>query len=232
LTVGKPSVVGLVTNGTVPVGRLTWLASCSETGSEHLLGQAIVRYAEDQNTALDQWPGPVSAAISDFISQPGQGVKCIVDGSEVVVGTQRWLLQHLVAFNDKIDVGSFPRSATLVYVGVDGRYAGCFGIVDAVRDESAAVIQALRDRNVDVWMVSGDSEVVALEVAAMLGIKNVLAGTLPAMKHAKVMDLQQQGRRVAVVGDGINDSPALAQANCGIAIGAGTEVAIEAPTWS
>jgi Cu+-exporting ATPase len=196
------------------------LAASLERASEHPLAAAVVAGARERGIA----PAPVV----DFDSLTGKGVVGIVDGRRVALG-------NLVLFSDLgIDAGSLAplaeemrgRGTTVLLAAVDGRAAGLLAVADPVREGAAEATAALRAEGVRVVMLTGDSRTTALAVARQLGIDEVIAEVLPADKRAHVERLQREGRRVAMAGDGINDAPALAQADVGIAMGTGTDVAI------
>jgi Cu2+-exporting ATPase len=220
LTRGEPEVTDLVPERD-DEQRVLALVAAVERASEHPLAQAVVRYADDRGAS------PLPA--SEFESFPGHGAKARVDGHEVVVGNARLMEREGMA------LGSLdqPRSElaaggrTAVMAAIDGEVAAVIGIADAARSSSAAAVDALHDLGVEVVMLTGDNEATAKRIASQLRIDNVVADVLPGDKAAQISRLQEQGRRVAMVGDGVNDAPALAQADLGIAIGAGTDVAIE-----
>lgn len=220
LTKGEPEVTDVITEGIDERQLLTLVASV-EHESEHPLAGAIVRYAAER--------GIEPAAPSSFRNEPGHGAVADVGGRRVVVGNRRLMAR------EGVDVGTIlarrdelaASGRTAVLVGVDGRAVGVVALADAARATSAQAVQALHEIGVEVVMLSGDNEATARRIAGQLGIDTVIAEVLPGEKAAKVAELQQAGRRVAMVGDGVNDAPALAQADLGIAIGAGTDVAIE-----
>jgi Cu2+-exporting ATPase len=221
LTRGEPEVTDLVVaDGTSPEHVLA-LAAALERESEHPLARAVVRHADQQRA-----PRLIATA---FRNVTGQGAVATVDGHQVVIGSQRLLEQHGVSLTSltatRDDLAGQGRTAVLM--GIDGHAAGVLAFADAPRDTSAAAITALHDAGIKVVMLTGDNRATAERIAAQLGIDTVIADVLPADKARHIADLQQQGRRVAMVGDGVNDAPALAQADLGIAIGAGTDVAIE-----
>jgi Cu2+-exporting ATPase len=192
-----------------------------EQESEHPLAGAIVKYAVAQ--------GSVSGVASGFRTMPGHGAIADVDGHRVVVGNRALLAQEgieLGRLEERRD--AFATSGrTAVLVAVDGRAVGVIAVADAARETSAEAVGALHEMGAEVVMLSGDNEATARRIAGQLGIDTVIAEVRPGDKAAKVAELQRAGRRVAMVGDGVNDAPALAQADLGIAIGAGTDVAIE-----
>ncbi|HEX2708080.1 MAG TPA: HAD-IC family P-type ATPase, partial [Solirubrobacterales bacterium] len=185
------------------------------------LAAAIVRRAESA--------GAAETGASDFENVPGHGALATVDGHAVAVGNRRLMEQKeidlgpLAARRDDLAAGG----RTAVLVAVDGRAAAVIGIADAPRETSQAAVAALHEAGAEVVMLTGDNEATAKRIAEGLGIDTVIAEVLPGDKATKVAELQAAGRKVAMVGDGVNDAPALAQADLGIAIGAGTDVAIE-----
>ncbi len=224
LTLGRPAVASLDTLGAgdEAEGRLLRLAAAVEVGSEHPLGAAIVAAARDRGEAL--------SAATVFESITGGGVRAQVDGSTVLVGNAR-LLRDAGVDPEPLAAAAAAVAAqgqTPVLVAADGACLGVIGISDPVKAEAAEAVRELRARGVEVWLVTGDNRVVADAVARQVGIEHVAAEVLPGDKQATVRELQARGRRVAMVGDGINDAPALAQADLGVAIGTGTDVAIEA----
>jgi Cu2+-exporting ATPase len=221
LTRGEPEVTDVITDGSIGAGELLPLVAAVERESEHPLAAAIVRYAE---TA-----GGDGARAEQFENVPGQGAIARVAGRRVVVGTRGLLeregiaLGALAASRDRL-AGT---GRTAVLAAVDDVAAAVIGIADAPRDTSAAAVTALHELGVEVVMLTGDNQATAARVAGALGIDTVIAEVLPGDKAATVARLQSGGRTVAMVGDGVNDAPALAQADLGIAIGTGTDVAIE-----
>ena len=221
LTKGEPEVTDVVTGDGVTQEDLLRLVAAVERESEHPLAEAIVRRAD----AL----GLAAARAGRFENVPGHGAVAAVDGRKVVVANRRLLEREGVALGDlaasRQAVAEGGRTA--VMIGLDGAAAGVIGIADAARESSAAAVSALHELGVEVVMLTGDNAATAERIARQLGIDTVIAEVLPGDKAAKVAELQASGRQVAMVGDGVNDAPALAQADLGIAIGAGTDVAIE-----
>ncbi|WP_245617396.1 heavy metal translocating P-type ATPase [Amycolatopsis taiwanensis] len=221
LTKGEPEVTDVITDSGISEPELLRLVAAVERESEHPLAAAIVRHADGQG--LD------TVRAQRFENVPGHGAIGHVDGHRVVVGNRRLLdregidLGALAAQRDQL-AGS---GHTAIVAAVDGVAAGVIGIADAARESSAAAVAALHDLGVEVVMLTGDNQATAERIAGQLGIDTVIAEVLPGDKAAKVAELQRDGRKVAMVGDGVNDAPALAQADLGIAIGAGTDVAIE-----
>ncbi|KSU53995.1 MULTISPECIES: heavy metal translocating P-type ATPase [unclassified Gordonia (in: high G+C Gram-positive bacteria)] len=217
LTKGEPTVLELEPAPGQDRRRVLTLAAAAEAGSEHPLASAIVRAARDEGIDL-----PVA---QDFSSSPAVGVSASVDGHGVRVGGPNLLAERGL---DELPVASSWREqgAIILHVLVDDRVVGAFRLADEVRPESRVAVDELHALDVQVVMITGDAQAVADDVAGRLGIDRVYAWVRPEDKAAIVADLQHEGRRVAMVGDGVNDAPALAQADVGIAIGAGTDVAI------
>ena len=217
LTKGVPALAGIDTVADLSEAEVLALAAAAEAASEHPLARAIVTAAPERQLAV-----PVTAG---FTSQPALGVTAQVNGAEVRVGGPRLLAEH--GLPDPFS-GSEAGAAgfTRLFVLRDGKVVGALSLADEVRPESAATVAALHRAGVKVAMITGDARAVADRVASQLGIDTVLAEVRPEDKAAKVAELQAAGGRVAMVGDGVNDAPALAQADVGLAIGAGTDVAI------
>ncbi|WP_404380351.1 heavy metal translocating P-type ATPase [Knoellia locipacati] len=220
LTLGAPDVTDLIIEGMGETDALALMAAV-ERESEHPLAAAIVRHAETADAPR--------LTAEDFSNVPGKGAIATVEGRRVVVGTLR-LMQA-----ESIDLGTLGTrqeelaagGKTAVLAAVDGRAVAVIGLADAVRPTSAAAVAELHEMGVEVVMLTGDNTATAQRIAAQLGVTTVIAEVLPVDKAAKVQELAAAGHRVAMVGDGVNDAPALAQADLGIAIGAGTDVAVE-----
>ena len=221
LTEGKPSLQRIITGGDFDEDEVLRLAAAAESSSEHPLARAIVDAAKAKDISIPR--------STDFDSDPGLGVMGRVNGAKVLVGNLR-LMQ-----NQGVDVARFTaaaddersQGATAIYAAVDGRPAGLLVIADAIKKTTPAAIEALKDSGVRIVMLTGDNGRTAEAVGAQLGIDDVFADVLPEDKQNIVKRLQSEGQVVAMAGDGINDAPALAQANVGIAMGTGTDVAME-----
>jgi Cu2+-exporting ATPase len=221
LTRGEPEVVEVATTDGIDENEVLRLVAAAEGDSEHPLAEAIVRAAKQR--ALE------SPRASAFEAVPGHGLLAIVDGHRLAVGNAALLHREGIA-SDSLSARSDElagQGRTSVQVAIDGKPAAVIAVADAPRDTSAAAIRALHEQGVRTVMLSGDSRPTAERIAGELGIDEVIAEVLPADKAAEVKALQQQDRKVAMVGDGVNDAPALAQADVGIAIGTGTDVAVE-----
>lgn len=227
LTVGEPVVTDVVIlSKKLSAEELIVMAGSAELGSEHPLSKAIIDYAKFISKSLDQ--------PTQFSGVSGRGIACTVGTHSVVIGNKEWMLDNEMARMDSIVLYQATQTfqsagKTTIYMGVNGELSAVFGVADAPRPEAIRTIKKLTQMGLDVWMVTGDNARTAITIADQLGIKrrNVMAEVIPSEKSSKVKKLQSAGRIVAMVGDGINDSPALAQANLGIAIGAGTEIAVE-----
>ncbi|RDH77372.1 heavy metal translocating P-type ATPase [Mycolicibacterium moriokaense] len=217
LTKGEPSVTAVVATAGAGEDEVLAAAAAAELDSEHPLAKAIVAAARARNLKV--------SAPSDFSSSPAVGVSATVDGRQIRVGGPRLVKEAGQAELPEV-AAWYGDGAIVLHVLVDGAVAGAVKLADEVRPESREAVDALHRLGIEVVMITGDAEPVARAVAADLGIERVFAGVRPQDKAAKVGELQKEGLKVAMVGDGVNDAPALAQADVGIAIGAGTDVAI------
>ena len=212
LTAGTPSVVEVRTDGMLDQDRLLTFAASAEAYSEHPLGKTMV--ASARTRSLELFPA------SEFTYEPGCGVTAVIEGHTVAVGNRT-----LVA--DAPEVVDAPGIASPVHVGVDGAYAGTILLADVIRPTARAAIAELHRRGVRTLILTGDQPATAQAVAAELGIDDVRAGLLPEQKLSAIDAEREAGRRVAMVGDGVNDAPSLARADVGIAMGSGTDIARE-----
>lgn len=225
ITQGKPTVTDYQTVRKLSHGaelKLLRLVAAVERNSEHPLADAVVKYAQSQGVDLSE--------TKDFNAIAGSGVQGIVSDHLVQIGTQRWMSElgiKTASLQPQKDTWE-AAAKTVVLIAVDGELEGIIGIADAVKPSSVAAVKALRKLNLEVVMLTGDNQKTAEAIARQVGIVRVEAQVRPEQKAAKIRELQQEGKIVAMVGDGINDAPALAQADVGIAIGTGTDVAIAA----
>ena len=225
ITEGKPTVTDYQTVRGISNGaelKLLRLVAAVERNSEHPLAEAVVRYAQSQSIDVPE--------SDNFEAVTGSGVRGTVSGRLVRIGTKRWMTELGIktdALQKQKDIWE-AEAKTVVLIAVDGELEGIMGIADAVKPSSNAAVRALRNLDLEVVMLTGDNQKTAEAIARQVGIVRVEAEVRPDQKAAKVKELQQEGKTVAMVGDGINDAPALAQADVGIAIGTGTDVAIAA----
>jgi Cu+-exporting ATPase len=221
LTEGRPAVTRILPAKGFTEAEVLRLAASVERASEHPLGQAIVRAAEGRAIAV--------ASVANFDSPTGRGAIGDVEGKLVVIGNARFLEEQKIEAAQMAEIAERLRSdgATAILVGVDGRLAGAFAIADPVKASTPQALETLRKQGLRVIMVTGDNLTTAQAIAGQLGIDEVEAEVLPDQKSAVVVRYQKAGGIVAMAGDGVNDAPALAAADVGIAMGTGTDVAIE-----
>ncbi|WP_237153356.1 heavy metal translocating P-type ATPase [Oryzibacter oryziterrae] len=216
LTEGRPELVSTVLAAGTEEAELLTLAASAQTGSEHPLGRAVIRRAE----ALGLTVSPASAVTA----LPGRGIEATVQGVNVLVGTANLMASRGI---DLGDLGAAEDALTVAFVAADGRLIGRLGFADRLRDTALAAVRELKARGIRTLMLTGDNGAVAAVVAGQLGLDSWRAGILPDGKSSEVVALRASGERVAMVGDGVNDAPALAAADVGIAMGSGTDVAME-----
>jgi P-type Cu+ transporter len=221
LTEGKPRVMSVVTADGIDEAVLLRFAASVERASEHPLAQAILTAAKERKLNLGE--------VGDFASLSGKGVTGTVDGKAIALGNAM-LIDELKIITRDLDAAAEAarqKGATAIYVAIDGRAAGVIAIADPIKPSAPAALQALRQDGLRIVMLTGDNVTTARAVASQLGIDEIEAGVLPERKSEVVQRLRNEGRRVAMIGDGVNDAPALAAADVGIAMGIGTDVAIE-----
>jgi Cu+-exporting ATPase len=222
ITTGEPEVTGLVAVEDVKEEDLLTIAASIESGSEHHLAEALVKYARSKKTRLGE--------VTDFVALPGKGVLGKVDGKKVMVGNRKLLDRSGVDSADLEDKKAKLEDAgnSVVYVALEGRAIGLVAVADTPKATSKAAVKRLKDMGLKVIMITGDNRKTADAIGKRVGIDKVLAEVLPEDKAGAIRALQEKGLKVAMVGDGINDAPALAQAEVGIAMSSGTDVAAEA----
>ena len=221
ITEGHPAVAAVRTAPGVTEAELLGLAASLEKASEHPLAEAIVRYAEEAEVEVSQ--------ATEFAAEAGQGVSGMVSGRKVLAGNQKMMDAQKVIFDGMdAEAGKLSEEGrTVLYIAADQKLLGMIAVADPVKKTSAGAIREMEQMGLDVVMLTGDHEKTARAIQKQLGISRVIAQVLPQDKEREVRRLQEEGHKVAMVGDGINDAPALARADVGIAIGAGTDVAIE-----
>ncbi len=220
ITEGKPKVTDII-SASIKEDELLKFAAAAEKGSEHPLGEAIVKEAENRNIELPQ--------IKTFNSIPGEGIITNIEGKDIVIGNRK------IMDRSKIDISNIEAKAhnladsgkTPMFIAIDGALAGIIAVADTVKENSKKAVEALHNMGIEVVMLTGDNEKTAKAIAKQVGIDRVISDVLPEGKANVIKDLQNEGKKVAMVGDGINDAPALVTAEIGMAIGSGTDVAIE-----
>lgn len=221
LTTGKPEVTDFVTVEDTNEDSLLASIASIERNSEHPLAEAIVDYAEQQSLPVND--------VDSFKALSGMGVEARIGNNEYLIGNQRLMEEKSISIRELIPHSDVleEQGKTTVYCARDGIARGVFGIADTLKPSSEETVKTLSKKGIDVWMITGDRERTGKAIAKKVGISNVMAEVMPSEKAQKVKELQSRGRIVAMTGDGINDAPALAQADVGIALGSGTDVSVE-----
>ena len=219
---------GTITNGTPEVtdfsgdDQTLQLLASAEKGSEHPLAEAIVSYAKEKSLEFLE--------VDHFEAIPGRGINATIDGKELFVGNRKLMSEKGIQTNEaETNLAQFEKEGkTAMLISVDNELRGVVAVADTVKDTAQQAIQKLHELGIEVAMLTGDNKRTAQAIAKQVGIDTIIAEVLPEEKASKVAEIQSEGKKVAMVGDGVNDAPALVKADIGIAIGTGTEVAIEA----
>ncbi len=220
VTEGKPRVTDIITAPGIEDNVLLSTAAAAEKGSEHLLGAAVIEAADERQLKQD--------TVDEFQALPGRGIEAVLTGKKLLLGNKRLMEEREVKITLlKEGEALAVEGKTPLYVAIDGSLAGIIAVADVIKPDSRRAIDKLHSMGIKTVMITGDNRGTAEAIARQAGIDDVLADVLPGDKADRVKQLQQEGRRVAMVGDGINDAPALAQADIGIAIGSGTDIAME-----
>lgn len=221
ITEGKPKITDVVVTNGMTETQLLQLAASAEKGSEHPLGEAIVKGAEDQGIEFKN--------VDQFKAIPGHGIEVTIEGKNLLLGNRKLMVERNISLANLETTSDqlAGEGKTPMYIAIDNQIAGIIAVADTVKENSKKAIERLHQMGIEVAMITGDNKRTAAAIAKQVGIDRVLAEVLPQDKASEVKKLQAEGKKVAMVGDGINDAPALAQADIGIAIGSGTDVAME-----
>jgi Cu+-exporting ATPase len=221
ITYGEPILTDVLVEGYLTEAELLQLAGSAEAHSEHPLADAIVHYVKEKQIPL--------LKATAFQAVPGFGVEAVINGEKVLVGTRKWLERHHIDLHASLDKMNRLEEAgkTAMLVAADGEYAGMIAVADRVKETSQAAIKRLKEMGLEVVMMTGDNRRTAASIAEEVGIDNAISEVLPESKAEEIKKLQRGNKKVAMVGDGINDAPALAVADIGMAVGTGTDIAIE-----
>ena len=221
VTEGKPKVVGIHPESGVQPDTLLQLAASVEKKSEHPLGRAIIEAAEEKQLSLKE--------VTEFKQLPGQGIRAVLDGKTFLAGNKKMMEENDIQSSNSKDISGDISSLgqTPLFFASDGKPLGLIAIADTIKSTSRDAVAAMQNMGLEVILLTGDNAETASAIAKQAGIDNVISGVLPEEKEQEVRRLQEKGKKVAMIGDGINDAPALTRADVGIAIGAGTDIAIE-----
>lgn len=221
ITEGKPKVTDIVVTNKITQDELLQLAASAEKGSEHPLGEAIVKDAEEKRLGLKK--------LDFFQAIPGHGIEVKIDNKDILLGNRKLMIESMISLENLKQTSNklAEEGKTPMYIAIDGKIAGIIAVADTVKENSKKAIEKLHQMGIQVAMITGDNRKTAEAIAKQVGIDRILAEVLPQDKANEVKKLQVEGEKVAMVGDGINDAPALAQADIGIAIGSGTDVAMD-----